>query len=156
MQEERSAGAVVFFSQKGELLYLLLKNRNNFDLPKGNIEQDEEEKEAAVRETKEETGLKLVFLEGFRKSISYFYTRPGGVKVHKTVVFFAAESSSKDVKISSEHDGFVWLNLHDALKQASHENTREVLKEADAFINRMMQQHKLEDFDGHSDSGGST
>lgn len=144
--EERSAGAVVFHFQDGVRHYLLLKNAGRLDLPKGQIELGEDELAAAKRETTEETGLELNFIEGFREVINYFYSKPGGVRVHKTVTFFLAESKSKDVKISSEHDGYCWLTYEDALRKASYKTTRLLIMKAEEFIKSKLLQKKIDLF----------
>jgi 8-oxo-dGTP pyrophosphatase MutT (NUDIX family) len=142
--EERSAGAVVFRSEDGNRYYLLLINAGRLDLPKGQIEQGEDEMAAAMRETKEETGLELTFISGFRKVIEYYYARPGGERVHKIVTFFLAESKTKEVKVSSEHQGYVWLSFEEAIKKASYRSTKVLLTSAENFIKRNLIQQKID------------
>ncbi len=55
-----AAGGLVF-NESGKLL--VIYRRNNWDLPKGKIDEGETLKEAAVREVMEETGLKEVYLK---------------------------------------------------------------------------------------------
>ncbi|MEM3684461.1 MAG: NUDIX domain-containing protein [Conexivisphaerales archaeon] len=144
MIEERSAGAVVFYSDNGIRFYLLLLNSNRLDLPKGQIEQGEDEMAAAMRETKEETGLDLRFIEGFKKVIEYYYARPGGERVHKSVTFFLAESKSRNVRISTEHEGYVWLTYEDAIRRASYRSTRLLISSAENFIRKNLIQQKID------------
>ena len=135
VKEERSAGAVVFYVEKGEPLYLLLHYpRGHLDFPKGNIEPGEKEEETALREVKEETGLDVELIPGFRETIRYFY-KLHGETIRKTVVFFLARSYSKDVKISWEHKGYYWFPYHKAIKEVTFPSTREVLKKAHNFLN---------------------
>ncbi len=135
MLEERSAGVVVFHRANGETKYLLLRNdRAKYDLPKGNIEVGESELNAAVREAREETGLpEIKLVDGFTQRIVYYYLRPGGVRVHKSVQYYLGESSSADVRISHEHKGFVWVTLDEALKVTTYDNVKSLLMEADLF-----------------------
>jgi 8-oxo-dGTP pyrophosphatase MutT (NUDIX family) len=142
--EERSAGAVVFHSDDGNRYYLLLINAGRLDLPKGQIEQGEDEMTAAMRETKEETGLELKFINGFKKVVEYFYARPGGERVHKFVTFFLAESKSKEVKVSSEHQGYVWLSYEEAMRKASYRSTKLLLASAENFIRKNLIQQKID------------
>ncbi|HVP22701.1 MAG TPA: NUDIX domain-containing protein [Conexivisphaerales archaeon] len=135
MLEEHSAGIVVFHSEDGVTKYLLLKNdKSKYDLPKGNIESGESELNAAVREAREETGLPDIRLvDGFSERITYFYLRPGGVKVHKSVRYYLGETSRLDVTVSEEHKGFVWATLDEALTITSYDNVKLLLSRADKF-----------------------
>jgi 8-oxo-dGTP pyrophosphatase MutT (NUDIX family) len=135
MLEERSAGVVVFHTDDGVTKYLLLKNdKSKYDLPKGNIEPGESELKAAVREAKEETGLTdIKLVDGFSDKVIYFYLRPGGIKVHKSVQYYLGYTSNIDVRISDEHKGFSWVTLEEALKLTTYENVRVLLNKADMF-----------------------
>jgi bis(5'-nucleosidyl)-tetraphosphatase len=144
--EERSAGAVVFHSLKERREYLLLSNRGKLDFPKGQIEDGEDEISAAKREAREETGLILEFVDGFRENVSYFYARPGGERVHKVVTFFVAESKSPEVRISKEHQGYFWLPLEEALRRASYSTSKVLLAKADGFIRSRLMQSRLDLF----------
>ncbi len=139
MLEERSAGVIVFHSEDGVTKYLLLKNdKSKFDLPTGNIEKGESELNAATREAREETGLVDIHLvDGFSEKITYFYLRPGGVRVHKSVQYYLGCTHSLDVKISDEHTGFLWATLSEALKTTAYDNVRMLLKKADDFRSKL-------------------
>ena len=130
---------VVFHSEDGVTKYLLLKNdKSKFDLPKGNIEKGESELNAAVREAREETGLvDIQLVDGFSEKITYFYLRPGGVRVHKSVQYYLGRTHSLDVKISHEHTGFLWATLPEALKATTYDNVRILLNKADEFRSKL-------------------
>lgn len=132
--EERSAGAVVFRRAKGSPRYLLLRYpAGHWDLPKGNIEKGEEPLQTMVREVREETGIvDLRVIPGFEKKIEYFYRRDGK-KVHKTVVFFLAETSVEKVTISFEHQDYGWFDYAEAMKTVTYPNARRLIKESEAF-----------------------
>ena len=134
MPSERSAGAVVFRMDGDEIRFLLLrKGENYWDLPKGNIDSGEDEITTAKREILEETGLSDVkFLESFKEKISYFYKRDGKT-IYKEVIFFLAETHDEEVKISSEHDGFEWLNYQEAVKKAK---SKDVINKANEFLTK--------------------
>jgi bis(5'-nucleosidyl)-tetraphosphatase len=140
MIEERSAGAVVFYqdpSRRSEFLFLGLHYpAGHWDFPKGAVEKGETEEQAARREIREETGLKIdSFVPNFRRTIDYHYRRSEGLS-HKQVVFFLARTDRKDVKISFEHSGYDWLTLDQALKRLTFENARNILREANGFLTK--------------------
>jgi bis(5'-nucleosidyl)-tetraphosphatase len=132
--EERSAGAVVFRQAAGTTWYLLLKYpAGHWDLPKGNIEKGERPVETMVREVREETGItNLKVIPGFERKIEYFYRRDGK-KVHKTVVFFLAETAVEEVTISFEHQDYRWLDFDEAMKTVTYPNARRLIRESLVF-----------------------
>ena len=134
MIREKSAGAIVFRREDDVIKYLLLmRNPKYWDLPKGNIEKDEKEEDAAKREVREETGIKEIrIVLGFKEKEHYFY-RLKGELVSKDVIFFLAESKTEKVKISKEHEGYDWLNFDEAIKKVK---SKETLEKADKFLNK--------------------
>jgi 8-oxo-dGTP pyrophosphatase MutT (NUDIX family) len=131
MAYERSAGIVVYREEKGDRLYLLLNYpQGHWDFPKGHIEGTESEKEAAIRETREETGLSDIELtEGFMEKVEYFYYR-GGEKSFKEVIFFVGRTSLEDVRISHEHIGYKWLKFDQAFDRLTFQSAKDLLKNA--------------------------
>lgn len=103
-------------------------------MPKGHIERGEKLEEAAIREAKEETGIDdIKFIPGFKETIKYFYKRDNK-NFFKIVVFFLAQTKTKRVKISYEHQGFKWLHYEKALEQLTFNNAKQILKKADNFL----------------------
>ena len=137
MVDERSAGAVVFYSESegAEPEFLLLNyTAGHWDFPKGNIESGEQEMQAASREIREETGITdLEFVDGFRMKIDYRY-RHGGRLAHKEVVLFLARTRTKQVVLSHEHVGFVWKKYEAALDHLTFRNAKNLLMEAKDFL----------------------
>ncbi len=137
MVDERSAGAVVFYSEN-ELAdpdYLLLNyTAGHWDFPKGNIEAGEGERQAAAREIREETGITDVeFIEGFRQKIGYRY-RHGRRIVQKEVVLFLARARTNNVVLSHEHIGYAWKKYEDALERLTYRNAKNLLAAAKDFL----------------------
>lgn len=137
MVDERSAGAVVVFTSDSKPEYLLLHyTAGHWDFPKGNIEAGETEREAAVREIREETGIAdIEFVEAFSNTISYKYRRARRL-VDKQVVFFLALTKTRDVTISHEHIGFAWKSYDDAMEQLTYKSARNLLEAAAQFMEK--------------------
>ena len=160
MPKEKSAGAIIYRKESLEpaqgknnnnIYYLLLHyappesgRRGHWGFAKGHVEKDESEEETARREVAEETGIKnLKIILGFKTTAKYFFRKVYGLKgearkkapwVFKSVVYFVAEAVTKEVKISPEHVGFLWLPFDQAVKRVTFKNSKELLKKADDFI----------------------
>lgn len=136
MVDERSAGAVLFSNNEDPEFLLLHYTAGHWDFPKGNIEQNESETQAAIREIREETGITDVeFLDGFRNKISYKY-RKGKRLVEKEVVLFLAKTETKEVKISHEHIGYAWKKYDEAVNQLTFKNAKNLLASAKEFLQK--------------------
>lgn len=138
MIEERSAGAVVFYLADAFCTtpeYLLLHyEAGHWDFPKGAIEQGENELDTVRREVWEETGISNVeIIRDFRKEIQYFYRKVGEL-VRKTVVFYLARSNTKEVKLSYEHIGYVWLEYSGAMRKLTFRTAKNVLEAAHTHL----------------------
>lgn len=129
--QEKSAGIVVFRREGNREYFLLLHyGLGHWGFTKGNIKVGETEKEAATREAGEETAITaLKLIDDFREEIEYFYKRKGET-VHKRVIYFLAETTERNIKLSYEHEGYKWLTFDEALKQLNFDNDKRVLKEA--------------------------
>jgi 8-oxo-dGTP pyrophosphatase MutT (NUDIX family) len=136
MKNEVSAGAVIFFldSEKNVLYLVLHYAAGHWDLAKGHIEENETSQEAALREIVEETGLQVQLEDNFEQSYEYFYKDQGGQLIHKKAIFFVARAHSHSVKLSFEHLSYKWLPFHEAIKQVTFANTRQLLQLADQWI----------------------
>lgn len=135
---EKSAGVVVFRREDNRVLYLLLKyGWGHWGFIKGHIEKGESEIETVKREAYEETGITdLKFIFGFREKIEYEYFLRG-VRRHKVVYYYLAETTQKDVRLSYEHLAYAWLPYEQALRRITYDTDREVLKKAHRYLKIM-------------------
>lgn len=162
MPREKSAGAIIYYIEDREPLYLLLHypsqkaGRGHWEFTKGHVEEGETEEQTVSREVKEETGLDdIKIIPGFKKYIKYFFKKRaesvgsvGEIKlgdlkkpaktpwIFKLVVFFIAETKTKDVRLSGEHIGYVWLPIDEAIKKTTFKNSKLLLKQADEFVKK--------------------
>ncbi len=136
MYDEISAGAVLYLKEEGpEIKYLILNySYGHWDFPKGNIEAGETEFETVFREVSEETGIKdIQIIEGFRQQIEYKYRKKSKL-VNKAVIYYLAETKSRQVVLSFEHNDFGWFSFEHALMKLSFENSRKVLRNANNVL----------------------
>lgn len=123
------------FMDFGGTLFLLLKYpAGHWDFVKGHMEHGETAREAAIRESLEETGIAdLDFVKGFRQNMRYSFTYNGRI-VHKKVIFFLARTGTSDVRLSDEHLDFVWTDYQQSMKQVTFRNARKLLYTANRYI----------------------
>ena len=130
---EKSCGAVIFRRHSGNVEYLLVKNKkgNNWGFPKGHMELYEDERQTAIREVKEETGLNVELMDGFRTISEY---HPKG-RIVKQVIFFVAEMTGENIVIqTSEIERFIWADYGLAIKTFKFSNDKKVLTQAKSWI----------------------
>ena len=139
MNYEYSCGAVVFTRIDGAPHYLLVRAKDQPEgchgFPKGHMEPGETERETALREIFEETGLRVELLEGFRAATEYPLPNPPDTR--KQVVFFLAEYADQQVHVQqSELAGFVLAPFGEALALTEFADSSQILTEAHAFLTR--------------------
>ncbi len=135
MIEETSAGIVLFRKEDSKILFLLLHYPSgHWDFIKGKMEKDESTHETAIREAKEETGITdITFVENFEEWIKYDFQYQREL-VHKKVVFFLAETKTKEVIISHEHLDYTWMDYNTSMEKTTFENAKTVLTRAQMLL----------------------
>lgn len=140
MREEHSAGMVIYYEDphSPEREYLLLQYASGYwDLPKGKLEKNETSLDAAIREVKEETNLTLRPDHSFEQKINYFFKDREGKLVHKTVLYFCAESQTKEVSVSEEHLTYLWLPFNEAFHKVTYSNAKQLLQMVEQHLNAL-------------------
>ena len=98
------------------------------------MEEGETAHQTAIRETQEETGITdIVFLEDFEEWIEYNF-QFHGEPVHKKVVFFLAETKTKEVSISHEHLNYTWMDYKTAMEKTTFDNARSILTKSKSLL----------------------
>ncbi|MEW5719702.1 MAG: NUDIX domain-containing protein [Chloroflexota bacterium] len=133
MSIEKSAGVVVFY--RGAQIEYLLVHSSYWGFPKGHIESGESERAAAMREAREETGIHVALLDGFRQVDEYAFARRAEL-VQKQSIYFLGEAASHNARISWEHDDLAWLPFDDAFARLEYEGGKEILRRANEFLKR--------------------
>jgi 8-oxo-dGTP pyrophosphatase MutT (NUDIX family) len=130
MPEERSAGGVVV---KGEEVLVVVPMRRAANgarvlaLPKGHLDGDETDEQAAVREVREEGGVDADLVKSLG-DVRYHYRRRGRL-ISKRVRFFLFEFRSGS---PSDHDHEIedarWLPMAEAVQQLTYPGEREMVR----------------------------
>ena len=134
---EKSCGAIILYKEReNRYKVLLVRNNNgkNYSFPKGHIEKGENEKETAIREIKEETGLDVRIVDNFREVSDY---TPYG-KIKKRVVFFMAQAFTDKVDIQREElDSFKWVDLNVVDRICTYDNDLRVINHARKNLHKL-------------------
>jgi len=137
MAIEKSAGFILIsddFPISSPSVLLLHYNSGHWDFPKGNIEINETEIQAATRELKEETGIEAFrLIPGFKHILNYKYTRKSTL-ISKEVTLFLASSKEDRVIISHEHIGYHWAEINSAVNQLTYSSAKVALTSAINFL----------------------
>ena len=113
MRQVKSCGFLLL-RREPEVSFLLMRHPTRWDLPKGHVEQGENELQCAYRELYEETGIKeedLEHDEKFRFTLEYPVVDRENPEetAHKTLVIFLGWlRNSVSIEVT-EHESYQWF-----------------------------------------------
>ena len=94
--------AKIIILDRGKVLLLMSKHLKKLHLPGGHLVENETFNQGIKRELKEETGLTLSWCK-------VIFTKPN-FTLYRGVAYPSA------IKLSDEHDGYIWARIEDAHK----------------------------------------
>jgi 8-oxo-dGTP pyrophosphatase MutT (NUDIX family) len=130
-----SAGAIILRDIDGELKVALAQHQSGtktWVLPKGHVEAGESIEQAALREIFEEAGLANVQLIKLLGSILRSSVKSDGYVVHKTIHYYLAYASSKEVPRTPLDQAFAevgWFSPKQAIELLPYEAERVFFQE---------------------------
>jgi 8-oxo-dGTP pyrophosphatase MutT (NUDIX family) len=138
VKEEYSAGAVIFRHNDEKMEFLVIYSKRNgiWGFPKGHIERGETERDAALREIFEETGLKtLKFTNAFREEDIYPAIGRSkefrGMEITKHSIYFLCETGDETIQTDdTEITDYRWLSYSEAVKVLPFESLKDILRKA--------------------------
>lgn len=131
---EYCGGAVLYTIINDIILYVLtVESDGHCGLPKGHIEPGETEKETALREIKEETGIDAVLLDKFTLRIEY-KMKNGNIK---QTTYFIGKYNNQAIKCNSKELSEVkLLPFNEAIEAVTYQAVKDVLTKANHFLNK--------------------
>lgn len=138
MRFEKSCGAVLFAREAEGLRYLIIRHiGGHCGFPKGHMEPGESEQETALREIREEVGLRVSLIDGFRAEDSYFLPNKPGCR--KQVVYFLAEFTGRQVRIQPEEISAAYsVSCEEALDLLPFPEAKRILTLAHTFLREQL------------------
>lgn len=133
-----SAGGVIL--DKGKILLIYRKSKNDFTFPKGHIEKNEDARQAALRETIEETGFQNLAIIEPIGNVEYWWKEEDGIH-HKVEEDFLMKLKDKKRQVleGPEYDDIKigWFSPQEALEKATYPSVKKQLKRVLKLIKKM-------------------
>ena len=138
LQYEKSCGAVVYCQTDNDIKYLLVCEHGGYWVfPKGHMEAGESEHETALREVKEETGLDVTLVDGFRVKDEHNLAREGRPNTIKQTIYFLAYYEDQTfVPQESEISQIVLLDYEAAMATLQFDSFKYILTQAHNFLEK--------------------
>ena len=134
MSDEYSCGAVIYARIDGQIRYCIMESiAGIYGFPKGHMERGETEEETALREVREEVGLKVKLIPGFRTTDCHLLPQKPGVSKH--ITYFLAEAVDTNISIQKEElSSASFLDYCTAMRKFQFPSSRRILTEAHQFL----------------------
>lgn len=138
-QLQVSAGGVVYrpYRHNVQVALISVGRSGRWQLPKGQVDLEESNESAAVREVREETGLEAK-LETLIDKIEYWYiakNREARVRYHKFVYFYLLRYQTGSVE---NHDHEVnearWVEIDRACDMLAFSNEKNIVRQAKEIL----------------------
>lgn len=122
---EPTAGGIIYRVLKpGEIEFLMVQDaKNRWTIPKGHVEPEENSKQTAEREIREETGLQEMKVMEWLGKIHFRYRRADSLVLMTTEIYLVkALGKTDELKPEEWMNGCKWLPANDALDKIEYDD----------------------------------
>ncbi len=124
-------------------MYGMDSGKSHWTFPKGHREEGESPVQTAVRETEEETGVSVDFVDQSQKFISTYDFIYKGVRVDKIVTYFICFVKKPYIKVQeSEIIEANWYTYNDARERLTHSVTKKLLDDVIVYLEEQIVESK--------------
>lgn len=109
---------------------------NMWELPSGKKEPLETSETALLREVKEETGLDIKIIMPFFV-FDYQIEKPEEIRDSTQINFLATPIGNTQIKLSSEHQNFAWIQEDEVNQYELSKATKQVIQKAFELIHKL-------------------
>lgn len=127
----KKAGCFLINKETKEIALIYRRNRNDYSFPKGHVDKGETLKEAAIRETAEETRRVAEIIEKYEPLVERYITSSGENVC--CYMFFAIDRGESNNRCEDTHD-VVWTPFYKVEEILSYEDLRETWRKAKDII----------------------
>jgi 8-oxo-dGTP pyrophosphatase MutT (NUDIX family) len=139
-KKDFSIGVVVFYNGKEGVEYLLLKHKQgHWSFSKGHPDEGEETLETALRELREETGIRELILLNKEPLLKEKYKFINKKRKHvlKNVEYFIGEVKNKTVHVDGmEILDCKWCSYQTGINTITFKESKNILNEANKIIHK--------------------
>lgn len=137
-----SFGIIPIMYKGGEYKFLLVQHVSDggigahWSFPKGHKKGEEEDKDTAMRELKEETGINNVKILADYEIIERYFFMEGGERIDKTVKYFLGlvRHIGKIRVPKGEIFNYKWATFDEATKTITFDDTKKTLQKAYEYL----------------------
>ena len=140
MKKDFSIGVVIFCEDKEKVEYLLLKHKQgHWSFSKGHPDEGEEKLETALRELKEETGIRELILLNKEPVLKekYKFINKKSKHVSKNVEYFIGEVKDKTGHVDGKEIlDYKWCSYQTGFNTITFNESKNILNEANKIIHK--------------------
>ena len=134
----KKAGCFLIKKETKEIAVIYRKRHNDYSFPKGHVNEGESLKEAAIRETAEETKRLAEILDKYEPFVEK-YTTPRGEKC-ACYMFFALDKGKSNNQSEDTHD-IIWVSFDKVEEILSYDSLKNTWNSVKDIIIEILDTH---------------
>ena len=128
---EESSGGIIYRRGKAGIEILLISDaKGRWTIPKGHVEEGEANRQTALREIREETGLRELRIIDWLGKTKFNYRRGDSLVLMTVYVYLIEAGGDTDKLTAGDSEGITgvkWFSVNEALDLIAYENMNNLL-----------------------------